>query len=933
MTEIQTPKNNKFDRTNAFIAGGVWLFSFIVYALTVQPSFSFWDCGEFVACANILGIPHPPGTPLFVLIGRVFAMTPFVEDVGFRVNYISVISSAFTAMFSYLLAVRLVRYFFADGDRSNMSRLIAYVGGITGAFFVAFSNTNWANSVEAEVYGLALAISVAIVWMTLRYWEERGTPQGTKWMILVFYTALLGVAIHMTVFLVVPVCALFFMLKKDATSRDWLIVCGFVIFELLLVLLMAGGGGGGVRGFWAITGILTLALLWILWRKINWAIVIAIAASSTLIMDFSTYVKAVPIAMVILVVMALLAKQQGWKLQWKGGMAILIIGLIGMSVHGYIPIRSAHNPRIDENNPSRDFRTFMNYLDRKQYGQMGMVERMFKRRGSLENQFGRHPHMGFWSYFEEQYSDGGVQFIFPFFALGLIGLIVAIRKRIEIGVPFFTLILVMSAGLVLYMNFADGTMYDAVSGDAYLEVRNRDYFFTPAFVFFGIAMGMGIAAIMQLLRERLAHNPGLQKNVVYASAVMVLLPGVTLAKNWHECDRTGNIIPYYYAKNLMDCCEPNAVLFTSGDNDTFPLWCMQEVYNYRRDIRIVNLSLLNTDWYVEQMKNRFDVPISLTDAQIVWNPVEVAPGVFDNRPDSAFYDRARRRKTYLRAYPLDGRVIRVQDMMVDEIVWESTYKEGDSLKLKQPIYFSSPPYAESPLGIRDYVQVRGLLYKLDWNFKDQPQMDVDASYKLFMEEFRYDGYSNSEICREENATGVYLSVGVNAGRLYDELMARGSRDSAVALAEKMIEVYPEYWQTYLILAQQLDKEGDSTRAEALWYQLHDTLTAFHESNQKNLFYMQDLGLAKVELGQRIGDDNMIDDGVELCWQAFNENSNASYAFRKLITVLTRTGRMGEVQRAARQFAAYGVNQNDPFLKQLLRMGAPPPSPGTGLPGQ
>ncbi|MFH1687972.1 MAG: DUF2723 domain-containing protein [bacterium] len=930
---MQAPANHEFDRTNAFIAAGVWLFSFIVYLLTVQPTFSFWDCGEFVACANILGIPHPPGTPLFVLIGRIFAMTPFVDDIGYRVNFISVISSAFTAMFSYLLTVRLVRCFFDRDGRTGLSRLIAYVGGIAGAFFVAFSATNWGNSVEAEVYGLALALSVAIVWMTYRYWESRGTPAATKWMILAFYTALLGVAIHMSVFLVVPVCAIFFIFKDDATARDWLMVCGFVVFELLLTFLMAGSGAGGVRGFYAITGILSLALLWLLWKRINWAIVIAIAASSSLMIDFSTYVKAAPIAFVILIVMALLSKQQGWKLQWKVGLAILVIGFIGISVHGYIPIRSAHNPRIDENNPSRDFRTFMNYLDRKQYGQMGMVERMFKRRGTLSNQFGRHAHMGFWSFFEEQYSSGGSNFIFPFFALGLIGLIVAIRKRIEIGVPFFTLLLVMSVGLVLYMNFADGTQYDPVSGDAYLEVRDRDYFFTPAFVFFGVAMGMGIAAVMQLLRERLQPNPGLQKNVVFASAVLVLLPGVTLAKNWHECNRADNYIPYYYAKNLMDCCEPNAVLFTSGDNDTFPLWCMQEVYNYRRDIRVVNLSLLNTDWYVYQMKDQYDVPISLSAEQILWNPVEVAPGIFDNRPDSAFVDRARRKKAYLRAYPLSGRVIRVQDMMVDEIVWESTYKEGDSLKLRQPIYFSSPPYGESPLGLRDYVQVKGLLYKLDWNFKDKPQVDVDASYKLFMEEFRYDGYADSKIYREENATGVYLTVGVNGGRLYDELMARGSRDSAVALAEKLIEVYPEYWQTYMVLAQQYDHEGDSARADAIWHQLHDTLTAFSESNKRNLFYTQDLGLAKVELGQRIGDQDMISDGVELCWQAFNANSNASYAFRKLITVLTRTGRISEVQKAARQFAAYGINLEDPFLQQLLSMGGPPPAPGAGSSGQ
>ena len=160
--EIAVPTEN-FDRTNAVIAAFVFVASFLVYALTVQRSFSFWDCGEFIACAYILGIPHPPGTPLFVLLGRVFSTIPFVEDISYRINYISVITSAFTAMFSYLLTVRLVGYFFPAEERGGLNRLIAYVGGIVGGLMVAWSRTNWGNSVEAEVYGAALALSTCIV--------------------------------------------------------------------------------------------------------------------------------------------------------------------------------------------------------------------------------------------------------------------------------------------------------------------------------------------------------------------------------------------------------------------------------------------------------------------------------------------------------------------------------------------------------------------------------------------------------------------------------------------------------------------------------------------------------------------------------------------------------------------------------------------------
>ena len=230
-------KSDSFDRTNAVLAGLVFLGAFIVYALTVQRTLSFWDCGEFIAVSYILGIPHPPGTPLFVILGRLFSIIPFVEDIAYRVNYLSVISSAATAMFSYLLTVRLVGYFFGDKKNDRLNRIIAYIGGIVSGFFVAFSETNWGNSVETEVYGLSLGLMVMMIWLTVRYFEERGTMKAARTMVLVMYLALVGVGIHLTVFLVVPICAVFFILKDDATVRDWLLVCGFVILELFMIIL------------------------------------------------------------------------------------------------------------------------------------------------------------------------------------------------------------------------------------------------------------------------------------------------------------------------------------------------------------------------------------------------------------------------------------------------------------------------------------------------------------------------------------------------------------------------------------------------------------------------------------------------------------------------------------------------------------------------
>lgn len=912
-----------FDKTNALFAGFVFLVSFVVYALTVQQSFSFWDCGEFIACAVTLGIPHPPGTPLFILIGHVFSQVPFVEDISWRVNYVSVISSAFTAMFSYLMIVRIVGYFFGSEKNSSANRWIAYVGGACGAFFVAFSQTNWANAVESEVYGPSLAIMTMMFWLTIRYFEERGTSRGIQTTILVFYILLASVGIHQTPFLMMPVLAIFYILKSDAELRDWAMVCGFIIVELLMIMLFADGRGGHVV-FYLVTALLGIALLVLLYKKLNWAVMIAIGALGSLMLGFGDFLIIAPLGLLALIALGVASKSFGWKIKWQTGLAIMLVGLIGFASHLYIPIRSAHNPRIDENNPSRDLKTFVDFLDRKQYGKKSMVERMFERRGQWSNQIGRHPNMGYWSYFEEQYSEGGLAFL-PLFALGLFGMYVAIRKRLEIGLPFFTLFILSSLGLILYMNFADGTQYNFQTGDAYLEVRNRDYFFTPAFVFFGIALGLGVSAVITYVRDALASE-GAKRTLVYASTALILLPSISFAHNYHINDRSDNFIPYLYSKNILDTCGPNAMIFTAGDNDTFPLWCLQEVYDYRKDVRVVNLSLLNTDWYVWQMKTKYDVPIPLTKEQIWWYETEVQKGVFVDRPKEPFRDRARQRMEFLQANGWQGGVVKVADMMTDEIVLENRWRD--------PIYFSSQPY-DSPLKLRDRATSVGVVYRLD---RDPPSnlIDVDKGYDLYMNDYRYDGFESSAVYRDENATGVFLSVGMNAIRIFDALVKEGKVDTAKAFMHHMIDVYPEYWQSTFVLAEQYEKEGDTAQSDQLIQNLHDTLTAFVASNEENFFYLQDLGLVKVEIGKDLrergqaGDgEAMIEEGVRLMWDAFNMNQNNSYSFRKLVTVLSQLGRFAELREAALKFSAYKINQNDPVVRQILQMGSSsgrPPAP-------
>lgn len=884
----------------------VWLGSFIVYWLTVQRSIPFWDCGEFIAASAILGVPHPPGTPLFMMIGRLFSILPIADDVSFRINMISVISSAFTAMLAYMVTARMIQYFFSD-PQDLRNRLITLAGAAAGGFFVAFGATNWDNSVEAEVYGIAMALSMLILLLSLKYYEERGSGSSVKYMVLAMYLAMLGVGVHMTVFLVVPTCALVFMLNDNATRRDWLAVCLFVIVELVLIVLLSNNRGG-VSLFYLLTAVFGSIVLILTYKRINWGRAIAIVAISSVMIGFSEFLTlGLPIGTGLLLLLGYLAKSRGWQVDWRAGVAIVVVAVIGFSVHLYMPIRSSQHPRIDENMTSRGYKQFVYALDRKQYGQMSMVDRMFQRRGEWSNQFGRHARMGYWSFFEEQFSGAGWRFV-PFLALGLIGLATAIRKRLELGLPLLTLFLLGSVGLVLYMNFADGTKYSAETNDAYIEVRDRDYFFTPAFVVFGIAMGLGVAGLINWIRSLVGRRETIRTGVAYAGLVLALLPSLTLADNWRENDRSDNTIAYTYAKNILDTCEKDAILFTFGDNDTFSVWALQEAYGYRTDVRVVNMSLLNTDWYVEQMKYTYHVPMSLSRGQIRHTVYMMQEDQEFSRPAERFFDRPRNRNTFLVPNPWEGRILTVANMIMEDIILENRWQ--------YPVFFTSPPYAESPLGLRARAVQVGILYRLE----REPMsslFDLDKCDQLFRQTYSYTGYQNSEVFRDENATGVFLGLGVASTRVIDQLIRTGDRERATRLTQHILNVYPEYWQAYLQMGELYAASGDTDKITPLYRTLLDTLSSFLNGNPDNGYYRQDLGLISVEIGKRTADSSLIDRGTAELWRAFDENPNNAYAFRKLVTSLGQLGRFADIQQAAEQFAEYKINLSDPMLNQIL----------------
>ena len=696
-------------------AGIAGFIALIVYMLTMAPTVSFWDCGEFVACANTLGIPHPPGTPFFVFFARaVILLLPFVGEIAKRVNYISVVSSAatvyVTALFAWeLLATVLKTDSLAEKISDKMRTFVLGTAALVAGFLLTFSDTFWFNAVEAEVYGVAMLILMLVSYLGLVWYNKRDEEGSDKILIFICYIAFLGVGAHLYTMLTVP--AVFVLLLIAQPKK---------IVERIPI--------------W-VTGTLLCSVIYMVSAFIEISLLCLVALS---VIVFVPAIRAAFPARV----------NNAFKLS----LAFAFFALVGYSTHLYIPIRSELNPTIDENDPEINIRddqgnlqlgnifkaknwdAFNAFIERKQYGSESMISRAFYRRSQLAHQVLAFPSMSYGGYQTAQYLPykvGGVNyangvytfdasenepverlgFKFPtqmsfmgdnipmqlFFFLLFNGLIVAVcvyvcKRNKHVGIFLSTLYVLCSLGLLFYINFADGTRMEQRDRDywvnvmtrnvadlnsagagitalpdpnelidlrqkidfskiaierlrmnnapasriaefektitdaentttwknwqkieenfarfgqrapfpeaVHMEVRERDYFYTPAFIFMSMIYGIG-AGILVLLAATTATTAAFASPIAAALVLISLL--VPCISNYKEHDRSGLWVPWDYAYNLLNSCRPNAILFTNGDNDTFPLWFAQEVAGIRKDVRVVNLSLGNTDWYIKQM--------------------------------------------------------------------------------------------------------------------------------------------------------------------------------------------------------------------------------------------------------------------------------------------------------------------------------------------
>jgi hypothetical protein len=200
-------------KVHHIFAAAILFIAFVVYALTVAPTVSFWDCGEFIACSYGLMVPHPPGAPFYLLIGRLFSMIPVFDDVAMRVNFISVFSSAFTIFFLYLIIVQLVREW-KGSLRSKSDWLLAIFSGALGALTFAFTHSFWFNAVEAEVYAISMLFTSSLVWLILIWSEKHDQPGNERYLLMIAYLIGLAISVHLLNVLAIPFVTMIYYFKK-----------------------------------------------------------------------------------------------------------------------------------------------------------------------------------------------------------------------------------------------------------------------------------------------------------------------------------------------------------------------------------------------------------------------------------------------------------------------------------------------------------------------------------------------------------------------------------------------------------------------------------------------------------------------------------------------------------------------------------------------
>ena len=890
-----------FKRLNTLVGWAVFAVALFTYASTVERTASFWDCGEFIACSFKLQVPHPPGAPFFLLLGRLFSLMSFgdLTNVAYWVNMASVLASAFTIAFLFwtitMLAQKLLTK--AESDYNTADTLLVIGTGAVGALAYTFSDTFWFSAVEAEVYGMSSFFTAIVVWAAFKWERIEDEAAANRWLIFIAYLTGLSIGVHLLNLVTLPALALIYYFKKYPKPTFWGGVAAAGIGLVILAIINAG----------IIPGLPGMAFT------------VERFFVNTLGLPFTSGAIFFTIVFIGAIVYGIIWSARQKQAILNTALLALAFVLIGYASYMQVLVRAEFNPPINENDPSDEL-NFLSYLRREQYGSRSLLygpvftarpidqkqgapiwkkegnhyvvfdhqpeyiyapgdEMLFPRvysgqqnhpalyRQMLGLAEGQKPTMGnnleflfsyqlghmwwrylMWNFAGRESDEEGAGYLLPWssdqnvpdllktnkardnfymlpFVLGLFGITFQYFRRRRDFLIVGLLFLFTGIALQIFLNSPPS------------EPRERDYIYVGSFYFFAIWLGLGVMSIAEGLRTYLKADILRNGLVVGLSLLVPVMMGV---KSWDNHDRSNRFHSVDFAKNLLNSCAPNAILFTGGDNDTFPLWYVQEVEGFRTDVRVCNLSLLGTEWYIQQMKRRTyksdALPISLEfdnfnkgKNDIV--PFYEVPGVKGGIDLKQYISLIKSNNPAVQVPLTSGEMTSIlpssvlflplnkpaidkggfvppllRPLVKDTLQWTIGKKDlykPDLIMLdmiatnnwQRPIYFSSTLGSDNYLSLKSYMQLEGYAYRLmpvAVPGATDGYVNSDIMYKNMTKKTFWREFDNPNVYYDETYKGApVVSARIAFFRLADQLLREGKKDKAREVLNYSLKVIPD----------------------------------------------------------------------------------------------------------------------------------------------
>ncbi|MBX2816053.1 MAG: DUF2723 domain-containing protein [Saprospiraceae bacterium] len=914
----------KYNHQKLSILGGwlVFLIALTVYILSAERSGSLWDCGEFILGAYKLQVVHPPGAPLFLLLGRVFAWLGDIFSsnpamIAFAVNVFSGLSTAAAAMFVAWSTMIFGKLALVGRDNNTLSAehsILTVGAGVVAGLATAFSSSIWFSAVEGEVYALSTFFTTLTFWAMAKWYSLPDKPDSDRWMIFAMYSAGLSIGVHLLSLLTFPALALLYYFKKYKEPK----------VKGMILAFAAGTAFIGLVQVLVITGIPKL-----------WANLELLMVNSFGLPFHSGLIPTILIVggLLYLGYRQAIKRQSTMLMNMLAGLTLIVISY---SIIGVVVIRANANTPVNMNAPT-DAHRLLPYLNREQYGERPLirgphfdapvvstkttdkygivgdkyeivdykVEAEYKasdqmlfprlshndaqRKGLYRNYWLNLPQGSpsmadnlsfffryqigwmYWRYFMWNFSgrQNGAQGFFPWdkkqghwltginmidnvkvhnmsklpssmknnkarnryfmlpFIFGLIGLVFQFKNRRNDAVALAAMFLITGLGIIIYSNQPPN------------EPRERDYVLVGSFFTYCMWIGLGVIGLYKTLQQR----ANLKSNMLapVSVALVLIAPIIMGFQNFDDHSRANLTGARDFANNFLESCEPNAIIFTYGDNDTYPLWYAQEVEGIRTDVRVVNLSLIAVDWYINQMRRKINDSPALklsipaesyrgSKRNVLYypgqdegklQPVSAAlkyMGETHQIPSRGGRNFASHMPTKNMYFSIDkAKAVSsgwVSPSDADKIESRIPLKVNDGSLTKdelavldilnsnmydRPIYFSVTTRDDKLQGLNDYMRLEGLGLRFvpikspsqrQFGIHGNGSIDAEAIYDRVMNKFRWGGFDEHDLFVTSSFYPSFFAHRRMFERAGFELAANGQPEKAVELIDKYFASFP-----------------------------------------------------------------------------------------------------------------------------------------------